>query len=440
MSVKINTLELENVKKIKAVQLAPSKNGLTVIGGKNRQGKTSVLDAIAWALGGDRFKPSEPHREGSMVEPHLKITLDNGIVVERSGKNGSLKVLDPSGNRAGQQLLNSFIGTFALDLPRFMNGSAKEKADTLLKIIGVGDKLYELEREEKRLYDERHFTGQIADQKRKYADELPEFPDAPAEPVSASELIARQQDILMRNAENQRKRNQLNELSMKKYRLCDDLNALDERIEEMQEKREKMLAEYNKTVADEKTALNVAAGLVDEPTTEIEADIARIDEINRKVRSNADKARAAEEAGEYRGKYDALTEHIEAVRRERTALLEGANLPLPGLSVEGGELLYNGHKWDGMSGAEQLIVSTSIVRRLNPECGFVLLDKLEQLDLDTLKRFGEWLEKEGLQAIATRVSTGDECSIIIEEGGAVGTEPEPPKQYKGFGEWTGGNK
>lgn len=435
MSVKINTLELENVKKIRAVQLTPSKNGLTLIGGRNRQGKTSVLDAIAWALGGDRFKPSEPHREGSMVEPHLKITLDNGIVVERSGKNGALKVLDPSGNRAGQQLLNSFVETFALDLPRFMGGSPKEKADTLLKIIGVGDKLYELEREEKRLYDERRFTGQIADQKRKYADELPEFPDAPTEPVSASELIARQQEILVRNGENQRKRNELNKITMKKHSLCDSLNALDERIAEMQEKREEMLAEYNKTVADEETALNVAAGLVDEPTAEIEADINRIDEINRKVRSNADKARARAEADELSSDYNALTEHIEAVRRERTALLEGADLPLPGLSVEGGDLLYNGHKWDGMSGAEQLIVSTSIVRRLNPECGFVLLDKLEQLDLDTLKKFGEWLEKEGLQAIATRVSTGDECSIIIEEGGVVGAEPEP-KQYKSFGEWT----
>ena len=68
MSVKINSLEFENVKKIKAVQLEPAKNGLTVIGGKNRQGKTSVLDAIAWALGGDKYKPSSPQREGSVVE------------------------------------------------------------------------------------------------------------------------------------------------------------------------------------------------------------------------------------------------------------------------------------------------------------------------------------------------------------------------------------
>ena len=62
MSVKINSLEFENVKRIKAVQLEPVKNGLTVIGGKNRQGKTSVLDSIAWTLGGDKYRPSDPKR------------------------------------------------------------------------------------------------------------------------------------------------------------------------------------------------------------------------------------------------------------------------------------------------------------------------------------------------------------------------------------------
>jgi ABC-type branched-subunit amino acid transport system ATPase component len=165
MSVKINTLEFENVKRIKAVQLAPAKNGLTVIGGDNAQGKTSVLDAIAWALGGNKFKPSSPMREGSVVEPHLKVTLDNGIVVERSGKNSSLKVIDPMGNKGGQALLDGFIESFALDLPKFMNQSSKEKADTLLNIIGVGDKLYELEQQEQMLYNRRTEIGRIADQK-----------------------------------------------------------------------------------------------------------------------------------------------------------------------------------------------------------------------------------------------------------------------------------
>ena len=58
--------------------------------------------------------------------------------------------------------------------------------------------------------------------------------------------------------------------------------------------------------------------------------------------------------------------------------------------------------------------------------GFVLMDKLEQMDLDTLKEFGEWLQKEGLQVIATRVSTGDECSVIIEDGMVESDNSEAP--------------
>ena len=98
-------------------------------------------------------------------------------------------------------------------------------------------------------------------------------------------------------------------------------------------------------------------------------------------------------------------------------LLKNANLPLPELSVSEGDLIYRGFKWDNMSGAEQMKVATAIVRKLNPKCGFVLLDKLEQMDTDSMREFGTWLEAEGLQVIATRVSTNkDECSLIIEDG------------------------
>lgn len=103
-------------------------------------------------------------------------------------------------------------------------------------------------------------------------------------------------------------------------------------------------------------------------------------------------------------------------------MLVNADLPLPELSVKDGELVYKGQMWDNMSGSDRLKVSTAIVRKLNPKCGFVLLDKLEQMDMQTLNEFGKWLHQEGLQAIATRVSVGDECSIIIEDGYVKGQE------------------
>ena len=154
-------------KRIKAVKLEPTANGLTVIGGRNNQGKTSVLDSIAWALGGENFRPSDATRDGSIIPPNLKIVLNNGLIVERKGKNSALKVTDPSGQKAGQSLLNTFVESLALNLPKFMESSGKEKAQTLLQIIGVGNQLAELEKEEKELYQDRLYIGRTADQKEK---------------------------------------------------------------------------------------------------------------------------------------------------------------------------------------------------------------------------------------------------------------------------------
>ena len=133
---------------------------------------------------------------------------------------------------------------------------------------------------------------------------------------------------------------------------------------------------------------------------------------------------------EYRRQYQKLTEKLEKVRDGKAKLLDQAVLPLPELTVKDGELIYKGQQWDNMSGSDRLRVATAIVRKLNPECGFVLLDKLEQMDLDTLQEFGSWLEAEGLQAIATRVSTGGECQIIIEDGYVA--EQEAPAEPKGW--------
>ncbi|WP_429247464.1 AAA family ATPase [Lactococcus lactis subsp. lactis] len=422
--IKINKLEIENVKRVKAVSFEPTQNGLTVIGGRNGQGKTSILDSIAWALGGNKYKPSQPHREGSVLPPNLQISLSNGLEIKRDGKNSDLKVIDPSGQKAGQKLLDSFVEEFALNLPKFMESSNADKARTLLQIIGVGDKLAEFEKKEQELYNERLVIGRVADQKKKFAAEMTYFQEAPKELISVSELIQEQQAILAKNAENERLRGQRDNLKQQQAHLDSEIARLIE---------EKAKVDQQLEIA-EKDALD----LHDESTEQLEYSISNTEEINRKVRANFDKDKAEQDAQVEKEKYDNLSAQIDRIRLDKNQLLEDADLPLPGLSVAEGELLYKGQRWDNMSGAEQLKVSTAIVRKLNPECGFILIDKLEQMDLDTLKEFGQWLEQEQLQAIATRVSTGDECSIIISDGyseeteqsAVIETQPVQPEQTK----------
>lgn len=418
MTIKIASLTTENVKRVKSVHIEPSPNGLTIIGGNNNNGKTSILDSIAWALGGNKYRPSKAQREGSVVPPTINLKLSNGLIVERKGKNSDLKVTDPTGNKAGQNLLDSFVEELAINLPKFINSSDKEKANTLLEIIGVGQQLYELECQEKEKYNMRRSIGQIADQKEKFAKEQPFYPEAPKTLVSITDLITQQQDILAKNGENQRKRDMTDQLHRQATQLMAEIERQEATLANLKEQYQSVLRDYD-------VAQKTSEQLQDESTEELEESIANIEAINIKVRANLDREKAEQDAAEYRTQYSSLTTEIESLRKQRMDLLQNADLPLEGLSVEDGELLYNGQRWDNMSGSQQLMVSTAIVRKLKPECGFVLIDKLEQMDMQTLNEFGVWLEQEGLQAIATRVSTGDECSIIIEDGYVKNSESAP---------------
>lgn len=440
-SVKISALELENIKRVRAVALEPTADGLTVIGGRNAQGKTSVLDAIAWALGGDKLKPASPNRDGAANPARLHVELSNGIVVERKGKNGALKVTDSRGMKGGQQLLNAFVSALALDLPKFLDGTDKQRADYLLGILGVDEELARIDREYKGAYDERRFIGRDADAKAKAADAMPYYADAPDEPVSVAELTTQLQDAYATNESNRQKRADVEQMSFALNKSVRDIDELNERLAQLKRDLDFAIESHDAIKADYEKAQAEAAGLADVDTATIENAIASAEGINAHVRANADKVVMQSDADALRAKYDGLTDRLAELKAERTKLLDDAGMPLPGLSVEDDTLTYNGHVWSDMSGAEQLRVATAITRATKPECGFVLVDKLEQFDTQQLAEFAAWAEGEGLQVIGTRVATDDSCTVVIEDGRIVGQDmaetPAPNPRGEAIIAWGG---
>lgn len=440
MSVKIASLELENVKRIHAVELEPAQDGLTVIGGKNAQGKTSVLDAIAWALGGDKMKPADPNRKGGATPARLRVELSNGIVVERKGKNGSLHVTDTTGKKAGQQLLNDFISQLALNIPRFMNGTDADKATALLQTLGIDAELAKIDGSIRATFQDRQLVGRDAKAKRAHAEKLPHHEDAPVAPVSAAELIQEQQAILARNGEKLKAKQDAEDTAKKAEFARTAVSATNMRVADLEQQLTEARAELARRTKEAEEAEEKAkvlaqstAELVLESTEEIESSIANIETINNQVRDNQAKAEADAEALRVEQEYDGLTQKLEDLRARRRGLLDGAPLPLPELSIDDeGALTYKDHTWGDMSGAEQLVVATAIVRATKPECGFVLVDKLEQFDTDELAKFGEWAKGEGLQIIGTRVATDDSCTVVIVDGRIEGqdlAEPAPEKSH-----------
>lgn len=411
--IKITSFEIENVKRVRAVSMEPNVDGLTVIGGRNGQGKTSVLDAIAYALGGEKYRPSDFQNREGLNPGSINVTLSNGLKVVRSGKNAALKVIDPSGAKAGQKLLDSFIEELALDLPKFMQMNDAQKGKVLLHTLGIEEQLDELDRREKKAYDERTLQNRDADRKQKYADELPEYPDAPDEPLSAADMSARLTEALKENAQHQAMRNNIVNMERQAEVLNEKIRNLRLALEDAEKEKAELTAQLmaaNTPIPD------------DIDTSALQAELENIDAVNAKVRTNMDKAKALDIAREAKELAIIYDHKVREIREERDALLQSVQMPLPGLSVEQGALVYKGEKWDCMSSMEQFRVAVAVCRQLKPECGFVLLDRLEAFDLQQLAEFNVWLKEQGMQAIATRVSEGGECSIIIEDGCVVSEE------------------
>ena len=421
---KIISLEAENFKNIKAITV--NFEDFNVIGGANKAGKTSILDAICFALGGGKYKPSKPQREGSVGATSIKLTTSSGLIVERGGKNLTLKITDPTGAKQGQSLLTSLIDDFALNLPKFLNSNNTEKAKLFLDRNGLGKTLDELDKEAKAVYDSRHALGVLADTKKKHFEELPSYEGVPNEIVTANELISQQEAILLKNAQN-------NEARGKVKVLIDNIEKGKTQLKDAKEREQYLIKQLEETQLQTKDlesklviandfliqSKKTASELKDENLDEIKSKLEEIDVLNGKVRANLDKSKAKEEYQNYQAQKESKNEELKAIKQKQTEALNAIEFPLEGLSIEDKELTYNGNKWDCLSGAEQIKIGTAIVKQLNPNQGFVLVDKLEQMDEVSLKEYCQVCKDLDLQVIGTKVSTGDECSIIIEEGEIV---------------------
>lgn len=477
--MKVKQFTMQNVKGVNLFDYEFPLSGVTTLGGRNNQGKTSIINGMQYTCGGEAYRPTNYHKDDTEEESFLRMVFSNGIVAQRIGDSADLRVYDENGKLSRQRLLDQFITKFALDLPRFLNGTDKERAEILLKALHIEDKVETLEAAIQSEYDERTIIGRIRDQKRKAGKEMPFHEGVPEEELSPSAILARMQEVNVRNARIQAAKQELDQNNADLVRLieagekieaalakvdgetvslCEKVDAdcktkvasIEEQIRRLQESIKaaqdfaithkaqiKKSAEENKSAlasqkAENERAVDVlsekiaSAEMQDftlEDTSAFQKEIDEVEDTNVKVRENIARAKVLQEADEQALKYDEKTAVIEDLRKQKDALLQGAGLPYPGLSVENKVVTLNGKAWDCMSESMKIRVGCAIVMRINPSCKFMFVDKLEQLDPDSLAELDQFAKDHDIQIIGTRVTTNpDDCTIIIKNGYIEGME------------------
>ena len=200
-AAKITGFTVQDFKRIRLVEIHPTENGLTILGGRNAQGKSSCLDAIAYALGGETFRPSDINNHDAEKNATIRVEID-GLIVERAGKNAALKITDARGMRGNQTLLNDIVGKFALDLGAFMRAGDLDKAKMLLKMFpDLEQRLAELKKRSDEIREARADQNRDIKRLQVHFDEMPHFPEAPADEISIEALTKELQGVT--EAENE---------------------------------------------------------------------------------------------------------------------------------------------------------------------------------------------------------------------------------------------
>lgn len=416
-ALRVVRLQAENVKRLKAVDITPE-GPVVRITGANAQGKTSVLDAIWYALGGkDAQKDTpQPIRAG---QDKARVVVDLGdLVVTRtwSAKDSSLKVENKEGLRFGspQQLLDSLVGRLSFDPLAFARMKASDQAETLRTLTGLD--LSEHDARRKAVYDER--TGINRDVKSLEA-QLGAL-TAPTEALPTEEIRAK--DLLQTLGEA-RSAAGLNRLEREKLDGMErELGDSTRRLEAL----EKELAAQRDRVASQRATTDAqrakVEALSDPDVAALETQLAEVEDTNRKIRAAAQYDDVQDRLGQVKTRAAELSAELERLDAERAQRIEDAEMPVAGLAFGDGCVTFQGLPFSQASSAEQLRVSLAMAMSLNPTLRVIRITDGSLLDSESMAIVQELAEGQGYQVWVECVAEGPGVGIYISDGSVVGDQ------------------
>jgi prefoldin subunit 5 len=462
--LKIIEFHAENTKRLKAVTIRPdAEQPVVVLTGKNRQGKTSVLDAIWFALGGKSSIPSQPIRAG---EKEAVATIDLGeFIVERriTEKGTYLNVTTRDGFKAtsAQTFLSERLGDRAQNPLEFMRLGPTDQVTALqgmvnlklpveefeeisgLKIPAGGfknmDPVTVLDNAYKHLYEKRtdinkelkRLEGAI----KTLSADIPPGKDN-LQAVSATELFSVRKALEARKADNDKQRQAVARDEAKlidMQQLLTDIHNerldIQARLVKLQEQWESLHEEYQQ-MEGELSASRIALDQLEDPDfSDIDARIAAADETNRIANLLKSRLDSMAELDQVSSRSADLTSRLAGIKDLKGRLVAEAGLPVPGLGFSNGEVTYNDIPLSQASGREQIEISCAVCMARHPAIGILTIDVgWSELDSEGKDVIRKWAQQVGAQIWVTKVTDDPEQEgFHIHDGelAAVNGEPVP---------------
>lgn len=407
----IVSLQVENVKRIKAVDMTPE-GELVIIGGDNAQGKTSLMDAISYAIGGKKLIPAKPIREGAK-KASVKVDLGD-LKIERTfwynSKDGSLesKVIvteaEPSG-RPPQGILDTLFSSLSFDPLAFSRMDKAHQLVTAKEVLGLD--LDQIEAEITRVFELRKSLKQTFQSEDARLRNLEHYPDAPKEEIDVAALTAAARAIDSANVSRETAIHVVEDNKSHRAATEAEVQAARKRIKELESGIEKLTASIKQ---DEK---NIPE---EQDSSSLWKQIESASSINQQVRDNAayiGQESTVKEAGH---QLEVAEGALEEKRETRISMIESADFPIDGLSLDANGVIYNSIPFDQASSAEQLRVSVAMGFAMNPNLKVILIRDGSLLDDTNLAMIREMAKEAEAQVWVERVGKDKQASVIIEDG------------------------
>jgi DNA repair exonuclease SbcCD ATPase subunit len=417
--MRIVNLQASNFKKLVAVDITPTEDMITITGA-NGAGKSSILDAITAGLCGGKAIDAVPIRKGA-EKGAVRIDMGEFTITRTfTGPNTYLKIETSDGKELSspQKFLDTIVGKVSFDPLDFLNNEKAKQRDILLGLLGVD--VDGLDQKEKTLREDRTIVGREVKRLEGVVKTLKWHPDLKDEvEVSVAEFTGRLQEAMQHNATIEHERNYM------------------KGIRERAEGAQKRIEELKKEIAELEEGIATAKGVYKETKARVDAmeeinipslqvEIAGAEGKNAGIRENLAYMKAKKDLDGENKKYEGFTKQIADIEKDRKNLLDGAPMPVEGLTFDATGLFYNGVPLEQASDGEKLMVSLGISMALNPTMRVLrikdgsLLDEKNRAIIRSMLKERKNDDGEGWQLWIESVGTDGKVGILIEEGEVKG--------------------